>query len=151
DLFKVGHDSPIYNERNKQGIFYAESWALVHYLMYANSGARKPQLVEFARLLNADVDPQQAFTQAFKTDTATLEKELRKYIGNSSNPIIVYKSKSVKGEKEVTVRPLADAEVQFHLGNLLMRSNRLDEAETYLKQAVALDASLARPYEGLGF
>ncbi|HEY9231909.1 MAG TPA: hypothetical protein VIS78_07170, partial [Blastocatellia bacterium] len=24
-LFNVGHDSPIYNERNKQGIFYAES------------------------------------------------------------------------------------------------------------------------------
>lgn len=151
DLFKVGHDSPIYNERSKQGIFYAESWALIHYLMYANNGARKPQLVEFARLLNADVDPQQAFAQAFKTDTATLEKELRKYIGNSSYPIIIYKFKSVEGEQDVTVRPLADAEVQFHLGNLLMRTNRLDEAETHLKQAAALDASLARPYEGLGF
>jgi tetratricopeptide (TPR) repeat protein len=151
DLFNVGHDSPAYNERNKQGIFYAESWALTHYLMYGNNGTRRPQLVEFVKRINAGMDTQQAFAQSFKTDTATMEKELRHYIGNSSYQIMLYTLSTVEGEKEVTSRPLTDAEVQFHLGNLLMRTNRLDEAETYLKQAIALDASLARPYEGLGF
>jgi tetratricopeptide (TPR) repeat protein len=150
-LFNVGHDSPIYNERDKQNIFYAESWALTHYLMYGNGGVRKPQLIEFVKLINAGIDAQQAFTQAFKTDPATMEKELRRYIGNGSYQMITYKFSAIEGEKEVTVRPLTDAEVQFHLGNLLMRTRRLDEAETYLKQAIALDANLARPYEGLGF
>jgi hypothetical protein len=32
-----------------------------------------------------------------------------------------------------------------------MRTSRLDEAEQHFKQAVALDANLSRPYEGLGF
>src|SRR5205085_10641331 len=72
-------------------------------------------------------------------------------IGKSSYPGMLYTLNTVESEKDVTVRPLADAEVQFHLGNLLMRTNRLDEAEPYLKQAITLDASLARPYEGLGF
>ena len=34
-LTSVGHDSPYYNERGKTGIFYAESWALVHMLNFA--------------------------------------------------------------------------------------------------------------------
>ena len=32
-LFKVDHSSPYYNEQEKTSIFYAESWALTHYLM----------------------------------------------------------------------------------------------------------------------
>src|SRR5215213_5372676 len=32
-LFSIGIDSPHYNEQDKTGIFYGQSWALVHYLM----------------------------------------------------------------------------------------------------------------------
>jgi hypothetical protein len=32
-LFAVDHYSPYYNESGKRGVFYAESWALVHYLL----------------------------------------------------------------------------------------------------------------------
>ena len=35
DLIAVRHGSPIYNERDKQSIFYAESWALCHYMISA--------------------------------------------------------------------------------------------------------------------
>ncbi|HYE75633.1 MAG TPA: DUF1570 domain-containing protein, partial [Blastocatellia bacterium] len=33
-LFAVDHKSPEYNEQDRMSIFYAESWALVHYLMF---------------------------------------------------------------------------------------------------------------------
>ncbi|MGZ8710532.1 MAG: DUF1570 domain-containing protein [Thermoanaerobaculia bacterium] len=33
ELLATTVDSPIYNERSRQGAFYAESWALFHYLM----------------------------------------------------------------------------------------------------------------------
>lgn len=150
-LFTVAHDSPTYNERNKQSIFYAESWALMHYLMYGNHAARREQLVNFVRLISQGMETEPAFKQAFQTDTATMEKELRRYIGNDSYPGMIYTLNAVEGEKEIAARPLSDAEVQFYLGNLLMRTNRLDEAEPYLKQAIALDPNLARPYEGMGF
>ena len=32
-IVAVDHDSPLYNESDKTSIFYAESWALVHYLL----------------------------------------------------------------------------------------------------------------------
>jgi len=38
-LFKVDHTSPYYNEQNKTSIFYAESWALTHYLMLGDNGS----------------------------------------------------------------------------------------------------------------
>ncbi|MGA9771845.1 MAG: tetratricopeptide repeat protein [Blastocatellia bacterium] len=151
DLFNVQHSSAAYNERDKQSIFYAESWALTHYIMFGENRARQPQLVEFAKLIGENVSVERAFAQAFKTDTATIEKELRRYIGKDSYPGMIYTLSNTEGDKEATVKPLSEAEVQFHLGNLLMRTNRLDEAETYFRQAIALDANLARPFEGLGF
>lgn len=150
-LFAVGHGSPAYNERDKQGVFYAQSWALVHYLTFANKSARQQQLVQFLKLLDSGADVNRAFNEAFKTDYATMEKELRRYIGNSTYQVINYTLDSVEGEKEIQMQPLADAEVEFYLGNVLMGQRRLDEAEARFKQAAALDSNMARPYEGLGF
>ena len=151
DLFDVQRNSATYNERDKQSIFYAESWALTHYFMFGEKSARQPQMVEFANLIGKNVSVGRAFAQAFKTDTATIEKELRRYISKDNYQTIIYNLSNTEGDKEASVKALSDAEVQFHLGNLLMRMGRLDEAETYFKQAIALDANLARPYEGLGF
>jgi tetratricopeptide (TPR) repeat protein len=150
-LFGVRHNSPAYNEREKQGIFYAQSWALAHYLMFADKSARRDQLVEFLTLISRGMEPGPAFTRAFKTDFATMEKDLRRYVGNSSYSAMIYKLESAEGEKDMSLRQLAEGEAMFYLGNLLMRTNRMDEAETYFKQALQLDANLARPYEGLGF
>src|SRR5215216_4098176 len=98
DLFNVKHDSPIYNEREKQGIFYAESWALTHYLLFGEKAARRPQLVEFVNLLGTGMKADRAFTQAFKTDLAGMEKELRRYLGNDSYPGMIYTLTSTEGE-----------------------------------------------------
>jgi tetratricopeptide (TPR) repeat protein len=150
-LFSVHFNSAEYNERNKQSIFYAESWALVHYLLYGDKTARRPQLNQFIKMIESGVEPQRAFQEAFKTDYATIEKALRDYVGRSSYSVVEYKLQSTEGEKDISIRPVSDAEAQGYLGNLLMRTNRLDEAEVYFKQALAMDSSLARPYEGLGF
>jgi hypothetical protein len=79
-LFAVDHYSPEYNEGSKRGIFYAESWALVHYLILGNGGQRLPQLGKFIELLNANVAVDEAARQAFQTDLDTLQKEFKKYI-----------------------------------------------------------------------
>ena len=150
-LFSVDHKSPEYNEGKKQGIFYAQSWALAHYLMFGDKSVRQPQLVKFVDLLMSGVSCDEAFREALKTDFASIEKELRRYVGNDKYNGTIYTLASTQVETEMTVRPLDDAEVQFYLGNLLFRTRRLDEAEAYFKKAAELDSTLARPYEGLGF
>jgi len=150
DLLKVEHGSSTYNEGDKQGIFYAESWALCHYLMFGDKSIRRPQLVQYIRLLAQGIDGDQAFVQAFKTSPAQVEKQLRSYVERSSYSGEIYTLPATEGEKDIIPRPISDAEALSYLGNLLARTNRLDEAEVLLKQAAAAEPYLARPYEGLG-
>ena len=151
DLLNVRHGSPIYNERDKQGIFYAESWALCHYLMFGDKNVRQPQMAEYAALINRGVSEDRAFAQAFKISPAEMEKQIRSYVGRNTYTINVYTLETTEGEKEISLRTISEGEAQFYLGNLLARTQRLDEAEVLFKQAVALEPELPRPYEGLGF
>jgi tetratricopeptide (TPR) repeat protein len=151
DLFNVSHDSPIYNEREKQGVFYAQSWALAHYLMFGDKMARQPQLSQYVNLIHAGVSAEEAFTKAFKTDYAMTEKNLREYIGRNVYSQAVLTLDNTEGEKAITSRPLSDAESQYYLGNILLHTKRIDESEAYFKEAMGLDPNLAGPHEGLGF
>jgi tetratricopeptide (TPR) repeat protein len=150
-LFTVARNSPVYNEREKQGIFYAQSWALAHYLMFGDKMARQPQLVQYIRLLYSGLNPDEAFIKAFNTDLATMEKNLREYVGKDSYDVRIYTLQTVEGEKEITVTPLSDAEAQYYQGKILLKTNRIDESEAYFKKALELDANLTGAYEGLGF
>src|SRR5262249_1079141 len=78
-------------------------------------------------------------------------KALRRYIGNDTYTIVNYVLKTMESQFEMTVQPLGEAEVQYYLGDLLLHTNRVDEAVAYFDQARTLDSNLARPYEGLGF
>ena len=74
-VLAVDRDSPLYNERDKAGVFYAESWALLHYLLLGRErGAR-----EAGRPVRREVDrpvvaPDQARQQALEVPLAQLEK-----------------------------------------------------------------------------
>ena len=67
-LFAVDSSSPYYNETEKQGIFYAESWALTHYLMLGAEGKRRSQFVQFLMSLGKGDPVEDSFAEAFQTD-----------------------------------------------------------------------------------
>lgn len=141
-LFKVDEKSAYYNERDKQSIFYAESWALMHYLMLGNDGQRAPQMRNFIKLMSANVSLEQAFQQAFAMSFESMEKELREYIKRDRYPVLTghFKSKLVV-ETDMQAAPLTEAEGQAYLGDLLLHSNRVD-SETYLQKSLNLDPNL---------
>ena len=150
-LFAVNHDSPEYNERDKKGVFYAESWALIHYLMLGNNGQRRPQLMQFLDLINSNTPVTEAFTKAFQTDFSVLEAELKKYIGNSRYPVLTYTStqKLTFDDEMAAAAEISEAEANFHLGDLLAHQRRTD-AEKYLQTAIQLDPTFAPAYASLG-
>jgi hypothetical protein len=79
DLIAVDSQSPIYNEGNRRGLFYAQSWALMHYLYLGSNQERTPQLHEYLTQIRAGAAPDGAFRKAFG-DTSILDKELRGYV-----------------------------------------------------------------------
>ncbi len=64
-LFNIDRGSSEYNEGTKRGILYAQSWALVHWLMLGEKAQRQPLLVQFIGLLNEGAESASAFEQAF--------------------------------------------------------------------------------------
>ena len=79
-LLSVGHDSPYYNERDKMSVFYAESWALVHYLVLGHERKYAKSIGTFVAELADGKALDEACTRAFGITPATLERELRSYV-----------------------------------------------------------------------
>ena len=80
ELFAVTRESPEYNERERQGIFYSESWLLTHYLMLGGNPAHKANFRQLTPLLRQGQPPEQAFTNALHTTLPAMEAELRRYL-----------------------------------------------------------------------
>jgi len=150
-LFGVHRDSPYYNERQKSGMFYAVSWALIHYLTHGQAGKRQPQLARFLELLASGTPLEQSFQQAFESDYATLEKELKEYVRQDKYQanLIPY-VEPADSDSELKSVPLTEAQALAYLGDLLLHYDRGDEAEKHLRQALALTPELSTANASLG-
>ena len=148
-LFEVDHKSPHYNESKKQGIFYAQSWALMHYLLIGKAG-RVDQLAKFLDLLNANVAKDEAFQQAFGMPFEAMEKDLRNYVKQDRyNVLNGHFEQKLELDTNAQATVLTEAEAQAYLGDLLLHSYRPD-AITYLQKALKLDPNLAMAHASLG-
>lgn len=148
-MFEVDRRSPHYNEANKQSIFYAQSWALMHYLIIGKAG-RIEQLGKFVELLGSNMSVDDAFQQAFETPFAVMEKDLREYVKRDRyNVVRGHFERKLELDTATEATQLSEAEAQAYLGDLLLHSNRAD-AYTYLEKAVKLDPNLAMAHASLG-
>jgi tetratricopeptide (TPR) repeat protein len=150
ELFKVDRSSPIYNEREMSGMFHAESWALVNYVMVGISSTRQAQVNDFIKSLVSGKPAAESLQAAFKTDTASMVKEIETYLaGKGQGRGTALKDRSVI-DKEIKVRGLSDAEAEFYSGDLLVHFNNLPDAAPHLQQAMKLDPKLAGAQASLG-
>ncbi len=151
ELFAVTHESPDYNEREHQGIFYAQSWLLAHYLMLGGNPAHKASFGQLTALLRQGQSPEQAFTNAFRTTLPAMENQLRHYLERGKfDPLGLVMRADLLAPRAFATRALAPVETCFRLGDQLLRIGRLDAAESYFVQGQKLAPASPLPYEGLG-
>jgi hypothetical protein len=118
------------------GLFYAQAWALTHYLMQGDGGARSSQLNKYTQLVLKGRSQRYAFAEAFQTDYQAMERELKKYIEqkNFRAPAIVdFKDKSAF-DGEMQTAPATEAEAKIVLGDLLYQSDRCPKPPQCLKK-----------------
>jgi tetratricopeptide (TPR) repeat protein len=150
-LFAVNHDSPGYNEKEHQGIFYAEAWLLTHYLVAGDNPVYKARFGQFTKLLRDGQSPEQAFTNALQVSLPAMETEVRRYLANGKfAPIQFPLSKNLSSPQMMSRRALAPVETYFRLGDELLRVEQGNLAEKYFSQAQKLAPASPLPYEGLG-
>ncbi|HEV3470400.1 MAG TPA: tetratricopeptide repeat protein [Pyrinomonadaceae bacterium] len=150
-LFALDNESLHRNKRDAKQLFYAQSWALVHYLILGNGGKRLPQVNQFISAMSQNRPLEAAFREAFQTDFAGMEKELRRYVdGSEFKAQVATFERKLEFDAEMQSAPLSDAEAEAHLGDLLLHTNRPEEAVKRLEEAVRLDPRLGMAHASLG-
>jgi tetratricopeptide (TPR) repeat protein len=148
-LFKISNYALHQNANHSRSIFYAQSWALIHYLI---ANGKTEGLGKFLTLSMSGAAAEKAFQDAFQMTYAQMEKDLKKYVEQNSYKysMITFKSKLLF-ETEMQTLPLPEADSSAYLGDLLYHTNRADDAEAYLQKAVALkpDSSMANTTFGM--
>ena len=150
ELLAVDKNSPVYNEDDRTGIFFAESWLLTHMLLTERPDGRA-QTALYSELLREGYDRDRAFAKAFNTTYEELEAELKKYVRTRSHHYTVLRLKS-SVVNSIAVSQMPRTEVLFRLGDLLSsgRSERHDFAAEHFEAALVLDESYGPAVAGLG-
>jgi tetratricopeptide (TPR) repeat protein len=152
-LFSISTDSPHYNERDKAGIFYGESWALVHYLMFGDR-AHGDQFKRFLqRVANGD-DAAKAIESTYGTTLDVIEQELETYVrrGNLTAQRItgVGNADAYRSYTATQRSTLTDSEATYYLADMVLHSGRDKAAERGFKEAIAQDPGFIPAYAALG-
>jgi hypothetical protein len=150
ELLAVDHQSPLYNEGSRRGVFYAESWALVHYLLIGNP-KRQGQLSAYLEKHADGVPSAQAVREAFGVSEAELEKELRRYVQQSAYTSMRYTFEDkVAIDKDWTIDQPSEADGQAAYADLLLASRRYEDAAARANAALKLVPDHARAQAVLG-
>jgi Flp pilus assembly protein TadD len=150
ELFATRSDSPTYNEGTRQGVFYAESWALFHYLMA--DADRRVQLGRFLSLLGEGKSVDDAFTGAFAMKYAQLEQELRNYVRHRTFTYSKYNLTDVAIQEPPKPEPMTRDAVLYQLGHLLAWTGpeNAATAEAFLNEALTANAGNASAHADRG-
>ncbi|HEV7889305.1 MAG TPA: tetratricopeptide repeat protein [Pyrinomonadaceae bacterium] len=150
-LFEVDQQSPYYSEAGKRGLFYAQSWALAHFILNGDGGSRRAGLPRFVELLASGSVPKEAFRQAFGFDVDAADGALAAYVrlGVYAENTETY-ARPLDFDSQLRATALPEAEGLALLGDLLLHTDRVEESEGYLARALALDPTLARARVSLG-
>ena len=116
-LLAVNHHSALYNEPEDKTIFYAESWALVHYLLVGND-QRRGETPRFMALVAAGMPQEDAIAAAFATDLDGLQAELERYVQRRIFRYVELPAPPLP-DLATSSRPMTRAEALYRLGNRL--------------------------------
>ncbi len=150
ELLMADRTSPYYNEANHATMFYAESWAIVHYLMM-DPEARKQQLfTKFLTSWDASGDQLDAAEKAFG-DLKKFEALMEAYARQRAFYVTKI-STTIHGDpKSFTSRVLPAAEVDAQRGLFYAHTARPKEAMAAIDDAIKEDPKLPLAYEAQGF
>lgn len=158
-LFATDHTSGAYNEDKRAGMFYAESWAFMHYWYCGNLKLTPERLrlrdrfFEYIRSETEKGDPEvrrQLFEQALGRNYATMARDLESYVERGTYYRFKVPRPKIASRESYVVRPVSRDEIRRQLATLDLRVNRSPLAKLALLDAISRNPADYIAYETLG-
>lgn len=154
-LFSVTRESPVFRNSGHSGIFYAQSWAFLHYCRF---GVNKIPPEKVALFLRVAGSPEtQERPEEFRNlcrellgmDYPELLKELERYIAFGKFTGRKAKRPEISPRKEYTVRPVTREEMNLQLAELALRQFESPYGNLHVREQLER-APTARLHEVMG-
>jgi predicted nucleic acid-binding protein len=141
ELLAVDNSSLAYNEGERQTLFYAQSWALVHMLVAGTTNGAA-LLSQYARLASDGMPSLEAWQQIFKDQNIT--RQLESYVRQDVMKAVIYRFNQRIPQVKSYTSGVSEGDAQAVLGDLLRRVAAPAETAARFEKAIALQPPSAR-------
>jgi len=143
----------LFAKRDRIAMFYAESWAFVHFITFGDHGRRRGQLSAYLEALTSGHSSEEAFKTAFGGSFDELELRLRQYLAPAQIPALEIDpqaSSLAMAHVDKPGEPMTVAAAEAMQGNLLVSVGALEDADRRLAAALADESGYvpARVWQG---
>jgi TonB family protein len=149
-LLAVDMHSPYYHEEDKGSMFYAESWALTHYLKMKDARENTHRLADYLDLVHKGVDSVAAAIQAFG-DLTLRQSDLQKYIANPEFELVHIAGTTDVDASSFAARPLTQTQADTVRADVMAHDQRDTDARTLAETVLHDDPENVSARETLGF
>jgi tetratricopeptide (TPR) repeat protein len=148
-LASVDHNSPMYNERDKAGIFYAESWLLAHMLYL--SPEYRTNFTQFVLALAKGQDTAQSFQSVYGKELKVVADDLNRYIKGGRFFAVLFDVKLEKSSEDPRVSDVSAFDAGLLLADLLSMVHKPEEARLAYRQLAQENPGQPEVQEALGY
>lgn len=142
-LFAVEYDSPLFKNSAHTGMFYAQSWAFLHYCRYGLNKIPPEKMSLFLRVAgSSEIQEKPAEFRAvcrelLGMDYPELLKELQNYVTYGRFQGRKVKRPAIASRATYTVRPVPREEMTIHLAELSLRMTDSAQANLLIRDQLA--------------
>ena len=149
-LLAVDVRSPYYHDEEKGSIFYAESWALTHYLIVSDRIQGMHRMHDYTELLARGEDAVTAAKQVFG-DLGKLQEGLSEYIMQRKFMYFMMSADLSAKDATFSVRPVQTADADAVRADVMVYTGRTKEARELLETVLRDDKDNALAHETMGY
>ena len=152
-LFAITPDSVEYRSSDHgQGIFYAQSWALVHYMLFGLSDLPRESA---SRLFIASIDhtslSEPLFIEATGVGFRDMEKRIEDYLRGGELRVDILPRSEIPESDRISFERVEGLEAEAYLGLVVIETKGVDEAHPLLKEAIEANPKSRKANEAMGF
>src|ERR1700739_204396 len=149
-LFKVDAKSPYYHQEEKGTVFYAEAWALTHFLLITDRENKTDRVTAYMNLMAHHEDPVVAAEKAFgslKRRARALESDIH---ASQYKQFVIHSTAAPIDDSAYTVKPVTQVDADAGRAEILALVQREKESRDIIDAILKTDPKNVRALETMG-